>query len=58
MTAGYLADEATRAEIVQGIPAGRTGELTEIAELVDFLLSQAAAFMTGSVVSLDGGASI
>jgi NAD(P)-dependent dehydrogenase (short-subunit alcohol dehydrogenase family) len=58
MTAGYLADEATRADIVQGIPAGRTGELTEIAELVDFLLSPAAAFMTGSVVSLDGGASI
>lgn len=58
MTVGYLADEATRAEIVQGIPAGRTGRLAEIAQVVDFLLSPAAAFMTGSVVSLDGGASI
>jgi NAD(P)-dependent dehydrogenase (short-subunit alcohol dehydrogenase family) len=58
MTAAYLADEATRTEIVQGIPAGRTGQLAEIAEVVDFLLSPAAAFMTGSVVSLDGGASI
>jgi NAD(P)-dependent dehydrogenase (short-subunit alcohol dehydrogenase family) len=58
MTAAYLADEATRTEIVNGIPAGRTGQLEEIAAVVDFLLSPAAAFMTGSVVSLDGGASI
>jgi NAD(P)-dependent dehydrogenase (short-subunit alcohol dehydrogenase family) len=58
MTAGYLADEATRAEIVQGIPADRTGKLGEIADVVDFLLSPSAAYMTGSVVSLDGGASI
>ena len=58
MTAGYLADEATRADIVRGIPADRTGELNEIAQVVEFLLSPAAAYMTGSVVSLDGGASI
>jgi NAD(P)-dependent dehydrogenase (short-subunit alcohol dehydrogenase family) len=58
MTAGYLADESTSAQIVRGIPAGRTGQLNEIAEVVDFLLSPAAAFMTGSVVSVDGGASI
>jgi NAD(P)-dependent dehydrogenase (short-subunit alcohol dehydrogenase family) len=58
MTAAYLADEATHTEIVHGIPAGRTGQLEEIAQVVDFLLSPAAAFMTGSVVSLDGGASI
>jgi NAD(P)-dependent dehydrogenase (short-subunit alcohol dehydrogenase family) len=58
MTAGYLADEATRADIVRGIPADRTGELKEIADVVDFLLSPSAAYMTGSVVSLDGGASI
>ncbi len=58
MTAGYLADEDIRAEITRGIPAGRTGDLTEIAQVVDFLLSPAAAFMTGSVISLDGGSSI
>jgi len=58
MTAGYLADAAAQAEILHGIPAGRTGKLTEIAQVVDFLLSPAAAFMTGSVISLDGGASV
>jgi NAD(P)-dependent dehydrogenase (short-subunit alcohol dehydrogenase family) len=58
MTAGYLADEATRAEIISHIPAGRVGELTEIAAVVDFLLSPGAAFMTGSIVSVDGGSSI
>jgi NAD(P)-dependent dehydrogenase (short-subunit alcohol dehydrogenase family) len=58
MTAGYLADEATRRDILHGIPAARTGELDEIAKVVDFLLSPAAAYLTGSVISLDGGASI
>jgi NAD(P)-dependent dehydrogenase (short-subunit alcohol dehydrogenase family) len=58
MTAGFLSDEDIRAEIIRAIPAGRTGDLTEIAQVVDFLLSPAAAFMTGSVISLDGGSSI
>jgi beta-ketoacyl ACP reductase len=58
MTAGYLADQATRAEILSHIPAGRVGELTEIAAVVDFLLSPGAAYMTGSIVSVDGGSSI
>jgi NAD(P)-dependent dehydrogenase (short-subunit alcohol dehydrogenase family) len=58
MTAGYLADQATRAEILSHIPAGRIGELAEIAAVVDFLLSPGAAYMTGSIVSVDGGSSI
>jgi NAD(P)-dependent dehydrogenase (short-subunit alcohol dehydrogenase family) len=58
MTAGYLADEPTRAEILSHIPAGRVGELGEIAAVVDFLLSPGAAYMTGSIVSVDGGSSI
>jgi NAD(P)-dependent dehydrogenase (short-subunit alcohol dehydrogenase family) len=58
MTAAYLADEAARVEILAHIPAGRTGELPEIAAVVDFLLSPAAAYMTGSVISVDGGSAI
>jgi NAD(P)-dependent dehydrogenase (short-subunit alcohol dehydrogenase family) len=55
MTAAYLEDPRTRAELLTHIPAGRFGELQEIAQTVDFLLSPAARFMTGGVVTLDGG---
>jgi len=58
MTAPFLDDESTRAELLARIPAGRFGSLPEIAAVVDFLLSPDAAYMTGSVVSLDGGSSI
>jgi NAD(P)-dependent dehydrogenase (short-subunit alcohol dehydrogenase family) len=58
MTASFLDDEATRAELLARIPAGRFGALPEIAAVVDFLLSPDAAYMTGSVVSLDGGSSL
>jgi len=58
MTAPYLSDEATREEIVSRIPAGRLGELPELAAIVDFLLSRDAAYMTGSVISVDGGTCI
>jgi NAD(P)-dependent dehydrogenase (short-subunit alcohol dehydrogenase family) len=58
MTAPFLDDDSTRAELLARIPAGRFGSLPEIAAVVDFLLSPDAAYMTGSVVSLDGGSSI
>ena len=37
-------------------PLGRTGEHSELAELAAFMVSDAAAFMTGEMVVLDGGA--
>lgn len=58
MTADYLEDTAVRDELLRRIPAGRFGRLGEIAALVDFLLSPQAAYMTGSVLTIDGGSSI
>jgi acetoacetyl-CoA reductase len=41
--------------IVAQIPVGRLGQASEIAALVAYLTSDAAAFMTGAVLSINGG---
>ena len=40
------------------IALGRVGQPEDIAEVVVFLLSDAAAYLTGEVMSVDGGASL
>ncbi|MFT3755308.1 MAG: acetoacetyl-CoA reductase [Pseudoxanthomonas sp.] len=59
---GYLATrmvtsmpEATVAQIVAGVPVGRLGQPEEIAALIGFIASDAAAYMTGSNVAMNGG---
>ena len=47
----YDADEAT----VDRIPMGRVGTVTEIADTVAFLLSDAAGYITGQNIRVDGG---
>lgn len=42
-------------KIVGTIPVGRLGEASEIAALVNYLASDASAFMTGAVLSINGG---
>jgi 3-oxoacyl-[acyl-carrier protein] reductase len=37
------------------IPAGRVGEPEDIADVIHFLVSDAARYMTGQVVTVDGG---
>ena len=50
--------EAVRDRHRAAIPMGRFGHATELADVIAFLCSARASFMTGSVVRVDGGAVI
>lgn len=43
------------AEIVADIPAGRMGDPKELGDLVAFLASERAAYITGTAIQIDGG---
>ena len=51
---GSLSEEAV-AERTRRIPLGRFGEPEEVAGVVAFLASSDAAYVTGAVVTIDGG---
>ena len=48
-------DELARAEVAKEIPLGRVGEPADLADLVTFLGSARAAYLTGLVIAVDGG---
>ena len=52
--AGVTAEEA-RAESVKSIPVGRVGTPEEFGAVAAFLASPLAAYITGSMIRLDGG---
>jgi 3-oxoacyl-[acyl-carrier protein] reductase len=59
---GYIAteltavlDDAQRDAILTSTPLGRLGDPEDVARVTRFLLSDAAAYITGAVVPVDGG---
>jgi len=48
--------EGLRADHLETIPIGRFGRAQELADLVAFLSSENASFITGSIIRIDGGA--
>jgi len=47
--------EEIEQRLISAIPAGRLGEPGELASLIAYLASDQAAYMTGSVIQVDGG---
>jgi NAD(P)-dependent dehydrogenase (short-subunit alcohol dehydrogenase family) len=53
--AAVLGSDEARERILSRTPLRRLGEPSEIADVVAFLLSDAASYMTGEIVYVDGG---
>ena len=62
MLAAGLEGEPTEEELkemeeqmLSGTPLGRLGKLSEVADLVVYLCSDEASYVSGTIVSIDGG---
>jgi meso-butanediol dehydrogenase/(S,S)-butanediol dehydrogenase/diacetyl reductase len=55
MFSGVSAIQSLHQAYVRAIPMGRPGKADEIAAVVGFLLSDAAAYVTGAMIPVDGG---
>jgi gluconate 5-dehydrogenase len=53
--ASLLADPKFRAGVVGRIPMGRVGETRDLVGPAIFLVSDAASFVTGQILGIDGG---
>ena len=50
----FLENE-TKMNIIKNIPLGRIGNVNDVSELVMFLASEEASYITGQTISVDGG---
>jgi NAD(P)-dependent dehydrogenase (short-subunit alcohol dehydrogenase family) len=53
--ASELGDAERWRDLMSRLPGGRPGEPDEVAALIAFLASDRAAYITGTVVTIDGG---
>ena len=51
-------DPALAVKFVGVIPMGRPAEMEEVASMVSYLASAEAAFVTGQVISVNGGSTM
>jgi len=52
---GVPVDDLARAEVAKEVPLGRVGEPEDMGKLVAFLCSDAASYITGQLIAVDGG---
>jgi len=50
-----MTEELNEKELAKMIPMQRFGEAQEVADLVGFLASKQASYITGQVISINGG---
>lgn len=55
LTGDRLKDPEVRGSALRRIPMGRFGQADEVAELIAFLASDRAAYITGQTIYIDGG---
>jgi len=48
-------DEDAKSAILGTIPAARYGQPSEVARVIEFLVSDAGAYISGAVIPVDGG---
>jgi meso-butanediol dehydrogenase / (S,S)-butanediol dehydrogenase / diacetyl reductase len=55
MIAGALSDDSFRAAMIGNVPLGRIGKASEVASVAAFLASDAASYINGVILPVDGG---
>jgi hypothetical protein len=53
--ADRLGDAERWRELVEGLPLGRPASVEEVANVVVFAASDRASYLTGTVITVDGG---
>ncbi|MDQ8039252.1 MAG: SDR family oxidoreductase [Rickettsiella sp.] len=53
-----LSEQTIKSNVADRLPLKRVGKPEEVAQVVEFLCSDAASFMTGTLVNIDGGYTI